>query len=140
MAHVARKSDHGTEESLCRGLFICTAAPFFCLLCCIVPQKEEFVSNEASMDNSQSGSSTKKQNPAAILFVAAFAVFLATFNETLLNVGFAPIMEALDVNVSTVQWLATVYMLGAAVIVPVSAFAYRSSRRVRFFARPQHFW
>lgn len=98
------------------------------------------MSNEASMDNSQSGSSTKKQNPAAILFVAAFAVFLATFNETLLNVGFAPIMEALDVNVSTVQWLATVYMLGAAVIVPVSAFAYRSSRRVRFFARPQHFW
>ncbi len=68
----------------------------------------------------------KQQNPAAILFVAAFAAFLATFNETFLNVGFAPIMEALSVDVSTVQWLATAYMLGAAVMVPVSAFAYRS--------------
>lgn len=68
----------------------------------------------------------KVQNPSAILFVAAFAAFLATFNETYLNVGFAPIMESLCVDVSTVQWLATAYMLGAAVMVPVSAFAYKS--------------
>lgn len=67
-----------------------------------------------------------KRKPGAILFVAAFAAFLATFNETFLNVGFAPIMESLAVDVSTVQWLATAYMLGAAVMVPVSAFAYRS--------------
>lgn len=58
--------------------------------------------------------------------MAAFAAFLATFNETFLNVGFAPIMESFSVDVSTVQWLATAYMLGAAVMVPVSAFAYRS--------------
>ena len=68
----------------------------------------------------------KGSNPAMILIVAAFAAFLATFNETFLNVGFAPIMENLSVDVSTVQWLATAYMLGAAVMVPVSAFAYRS--------------
>lgn len=66
------------------------------------------------------------RNPAAVLAVAAFAAFLATFNETFLNVGFAPIMTDLGVDVSTVQWLATAYMLGAAVMVPVSAFAYRS--------------
>ena len=65
-------------------------------------------------------------NPKTALIVAAFAAFLATFNETFLNVGFAPIMADLAVDVSTVQWLATVYMLGAAVMVPVSAFAYRS--------------
>lgn len=69
---------------------------------------------------------TKAQEPAAILFVAAFAAFLATFNETFLNVGFAPIMADLAVEVSTVQWLATAYMLGAAVMVPASAFAYRT--------------
>lgn len=69
---------------------------------------------------------TTTRKPATILFVAAFAAFLATFNETFLNVGFAPIMESLFVDVSTVQWLATAYMLGAAVMVPVSAFAYRS--------------
>lgn len=69
---------------------------------------------------------TLSRKPAVTLFVAAFAAFLATFNETFLNVGFAPIMESLSVDVSTVQWLATAYMLGAAVMVPVSAFAYRS--------------
>lgn len=66
------------------------------------------------------------RKPAAILAVAAFAAFLSTFNETFLNVGFAPIMADLAVDVSTVQWLATAYMLGAAVMVPVSAFAYRT--------------
>jgi DHA2 family lincomycin resistance protein-like MFS transporter len=66
------------------------------------------------------------KNPKLILAVAAFAAFIATFNETYLNVAFAPIMEDLGVDVSTVQWLATAYMLGAAVMVPVSAFAYRS--------------
>lgn len=78
------------------------------------------------MTTSHVQTQTQPKNPGAILFVAAFAAFLATFNETYLNVGFAPIMEALAVDVSTVQWLATGYMLGAAVMVPVSAFAYRS--------------
>lgn len=77
------------------------------------------------MSTSQTEAAPSRK-PASILFVAAFAAFLATFNETFLNVGFAPIMESLDVDVSTVQWLATAYMLGAAVMVPVSAFAYRS--------------
>ena len=66
------------------------------------------------------------RKPSTIVAVAAFAAFLATFNETFLNVAFAPIMADLGVDVSTVQWLATAYMLGAAVMVPVSAFAYRS--------------
>jgi DHA2 family lincomycin resistance protein-like MFS transporter len=61
-----------------------------------------------------------------IVVVAAFAAFLATFNETFMNVAFAPIMDALDVDAPAVQWLATAYMLAAAVMVPVSAFAYRS--------------
>ena len=68
----------------------------------------------------------KTFNPRMIIVVAAFAAFLATFNETYLNVAFAPIMVDLGVDVNTVQWLATAYMLGAAVMVPVSAFVYRS--------------
>lgn len=80
-----------------------------------------------SQANAQAAPAKEKtRDPRAVLFVAAFAAFLATFNETFLNVGFAPIMESLSVDVSTVQWLATAYMLGAAVMVPVSAFAYRS--------------
>ncbi len=88
------------------------------------------MANQADTANetSTNPANTKQpaQKPAAILAVAAFAAFLATFNETFLNVGFAPIMASLSVDVSTVQWLATAYMLGAAVMVPVSAFAYRS--------------
>ncbi|MDR0853245.1 MAG: MFS transporter [Clostridiales Family XIII bacterium] len=66
------------------------------------------------------------KNPKLIVAVAAFAAFLATFNETFMNVAFAPIMTDFHVEAATVQWLATGYMLAAAVMVPVSAFAYRS--------------
>lgn len=64
-------------------------------------------------------------NPGPIVFVAAFSAFLATFNETFLNVAFSPVMADFQISVSTVQWLAAAYMLGAAVMVPVSAFLYR---------------
>jgi DHA2 family lincomycin resistance protein-like MFS transporter len=61
-----------------------------------------------------------------MIAVAAFAAFIATFNETFLNVALAPIMQSCAVDAPVVQWLTTAYMLGAAVMVPVSAFAYRS--------------
>jgi DHA2 family lincomycin resistance protein-like MFS transporter len=61
-----------------------------------------------------------------VIVAAAFAAFLATFNETFLNVAFTPIGEDLGVGVDTVQWLATAYMLAAAVMVPIAAFAYRT--------------
>ncbi len=67
-----------------------------------------------------------KGSPKAMVAVAAFAAFLATFNETYLNVAFSPVMADFGIDVNTVQWLATAYMLGAAVMVPVSAFAFRS--------------
>jgi DHA2 family lincomycin resistance protein-like MFS transporter len=69
---------------------------------------------------------TKPGTSKYVIVAAAFAAFLATFNETFLNVGFTPIGEDLGVGVDTVQWLATAYMLAAAVMVPVAAFAYRS--------------
>lgn len=74
--------------------------------------------------------STIAYRPGLIIFVAAF---LATFNETFLNVAFTPIMKDLGVGISTVQWLSTAYMLGAAVMVPVSAFLYRSIPTKRLY-------
>jgi len=68
----------------------------------------------------------KVQKSEWMILVAAFSAFLATFNETFLNVAFTTIMADLEVGVSTVQWLSTAYMLGAAVMVPISAFLYRS--------------
>lgn len=70
----------------------------------------------------------KKINARLCIFVAGFAVFLATFNETFLNIAFNGIGQSLNVQTSLVQWLATAYMLGASVMVPVSAFLYRRVR------------
>ncbi|MDR0837694.1 MAG: MFS transporter [Propionibacteriaceae bacterium] len=78
------------------------------------------------MTNTEENTAAPNKSPILIVAVAAFAAFIATFNETFMNVGFAPIMEDLHVGPDTVQWLATGYMLAAAVMVPVSAFAYRS--------------
>lgn len=82
---------------------------------------------------------TQTQNPpvhsqkraAWMIAVAAAAAFLATFNETFLNVAFTPIMQDFNVDVNTVQWLTTGYLLVAAVFVPVSNVLYH-----RFPTRP----
>lgn len=66
-----------------------------------------------------------------IIAVAAAAAFLATFNETFLNVAFTPIMSDFGVDVNTVQWLTTGYLLVAAIFVPVSNVLYH-----RFPTRP----
>lgn len=66
-----------------------------------------------------------------MIAVAAAAAFLATFNETFLNVALTPIMGGFGVDVSVVQWLATGYLLVAAVFVPVANVLYH-----RFPTRP----
>lgn len=56
----------------------------------------------------------------AILFVGAFVSFL---NNSLLNVALPSIMVDLGIeDYSTIQWLATGYMLVSGVLIPVSAF------------------
>lgn len=56
----------------------------------------------------------------AVLFVGAFVSFL---NNSLLNVALPSIMEDLEIeNYSTVQWLATGYMLVSGVLIPATAF------------------
>ncbi|QPK83106.1 MFS transporter [Corynebacterium qintianiae] len=67
-------------------------------------------------------SSEHARGSQTIMVAAALAAFIATFNETFLNVGFTPIMADLGINVATVQWLATAYMLGAAVMTPTAGF------------------
>ena len=75
----------------------------------------------------------KTKKPILILVVTAFASFLATFNETFLNIAFSPIMKDFGVSVGTVQWLTTAYMLGAAIMVPVSAFLFRKFKTKPLF-------
>lgn len=75
----------------------------------------------------------KNQKPLLVLVVAAFAAFLSTFNETFLNIAFTPIMKDFSITVSTVQWLTTAYMLGAAIMVPISSFMYRKFKTKPLF-------
>lgn len=74
---------------------------------------------------SSAPSAPPADRPGLMIAVAAAAAFLATFNETFLNVALAPIMADFGIGVPTAQWLATGYLLTAAVFVPVSAHLYR---------------
>ena len=83
------------------------------------------------MSSSQPSTTHAPGRAGWMIAVAAAAAFLATFNETFLNVAFNPIMSDFDVDVNTVQWLTTGYLLVAAVFVPVSNVLYH-----RFPTRP----
>ncbi|MGP5208145.1 MFS transporter [Corynebacterium casei] len=77
------------------------------------------------MDSTTHAQTKPKSSPGWMITIAAAAAFLATFNETFLNVAFAPIMNDFGVDVNTVQWLTTGYLLVAAVFVPVANVLYR---------------
>lgn len=60
-----------------------------------------------------------KRGPiVAALIIGAFVSIL---NETLLNIAFPDLMKQFEVPMSTIQWLATVYMLVIGILVPVTA-------------------
>ena len=68
----------------------------------------------------------KKYNVKAIMAVLLFGGFLSLFNETILNVALSKLMVEMNVTATTVQWLATGYMLVVAILVPVTAFLIHS--------------
>lgn len=60
-----------------------------------------------------------KRGPiVAALIIGAFVSIL---NETLLNIAFPDLMKDFGISTSTVQWLATAYMLVVGILVPVTA-------------------
>ncbi|MEC0372302.1 MDR family MFS transporter [Paenibacillus chibensis] len=56
-----------------------------------------------------------------ILISLILGAFFSILNETLLNIAFPEFMVELKVSASTLQWLATGYMLVVGVLVPASA-------------------
>jgi len=69
------------------------------------------------------GESTEEQKPPYfMLIILFFGAFVSFLNNSLLNVALPTIMVDLNVDYSTVQWLATGYMLVSGILVPVSAF------------------
>jgi DHA2 family lincomycin resistance protein-like MFS transporter len=82
------------------------------------------------------GDTVRVKNPAGVLVAISIGAFLATFNETFLNVALTPIMQDFRVTSGDVQWVSTAYMLVTAVVVPITSFLYRSvpTRRLSIIA------
>ncbi|MEQ6355955.1 DHA2 family efflux MFS transporter permease subunit [Lysinibacillus sp. M3] len=62
-------------------------------------------------------------NKKVLLTVLIFGCFLSTLNQTLLNVALSNLMDVFSVSATTVQWLATGFMLVNGVLVPITAYS-----------------
>jgi len=60
--------------------------------------------------------------PYGILAILMIGAFIAMLNNTLLNIALPSIMKDLKVEASTVQWLATGFMLVNGILIPATAF------------------
>ena len=67
-------------------------------------------------------STIEKKPPYLIIAILFFGAFVSFLNNSLLNVALPTIMVDFDKDYSTVQWLATGYMLVSGVLIPVSAY------------------
>ncbi len=76
---------------------------------------------------------TKNINVTAIITVLVISAFIATFNETVLNVALSSIMKEMDATTGTVQWLITAYMIVTSVMVPVTAFLIQTFKTKNLF-------
>ncbi|MFF2445689.1 DHA2 family efflux MFS transporter permease subunit [Neobacillus sp. NPDC058068] len=71
------------------------------------------------MDNTMKKTNRPPYGLIAVLMVGAF---IAMLNNTLLNIALPSIMKDLKVEASTVQWLATGFMLVNGILIPATAF------------------
>ena len=65
---------------------------------------------------------TENINTKVLLTVLILGCFLSTLNQTLLNVALSNFMDVFSVSATTVQWLATGFMLVNGVLVPITAY------------------
>ena len=56
-----------------------------------------------------------------IMLSLIIGAFFAILNETLLNIALVTLMEEFSISLTTVQWMATGFMLVMAVVIPISA-------------------
>jgi len=75
----------------------------------------------SSVDNKEANVDLSKIKRGPIVAALIIGTFVAILNETLLNIAFPDLMEDFGITESTVQWLATAYMLVVGMLVPVTA-------------------
>lgn len=56
-----------------------------------------------------------------ILLSLIIGAFFAVLNETLLNIALTTLMKEFSISVTTVQWMATGFMLVMGIVIPISA-------------------
>ncbi|MCM3357191.1 DHA2 family efflux MFS transporter permease subunit [Psychrobacillus sp. MER TA 171] len=61
-------------------------------------------------------------NKKVLMTILIIGCFLSTLNQTLLNVALSSFIEVFKVSPSTVQWLATGFMLVNGILIPITAF------------------
>jgi DHA2 family lincomycin resistance protein-like MFS transporter len=76
---------------------------------------------------------TKKINPTAITATLVLSAFIATFNETILNVALSGIMKEMNISAGTAQWLITAYMIVTSVMVPITTFLIQTFKTKQLF-------
>nr|WP_281251899.1 DHA2 family efflux MFS transporter permease subunit [Virgibacillus ndiopensis] len=57
-----------------------------------------------------------------IIFVMVLGAFVAILNQTLMNVALPVMMEDLKIDMTTAQWLTTIFMLVNGILIPITAF------------------
>lgn len=57
-----------------------------------------------------------------VLGILVVSSFVVTFNETIMNVALASLIDDLGITAATAQWLTTAYMLTMAIVIPISGF------------------
>ncbi|TGA97778.1 DHA2 family efflux MFS transporter permease subunit [Sporolactobacillus shoreae] len=68
---------------------------------------------------SAAGDQTIRRGPITVALI--IGAFVAILNETFLNIALADLMRTFNVSATTVQWLATAYMLVIGILMPVTA-------------------
>jgi len=77
--------------------------------------------NSAPTSTSPNSTNLDNVKRLPILISLIIGAFFSILNETLLNIAFPQLVDELQVAASTLQWLATGYMLVVAVLIPASA-------------------
>lgn len=75
----------------------------------VKPKKYEFLADDPNV----------KVMP--IMLSLIIGAFFAILNETLLNIAMVTLMEEFSIELPTVQWMATGFMLVMAIVIPISA-------------------
>lgn len=88
------------------------------------------------MNNTQNNAARKQINHPKLAMVAMMlGAFVGMLSETSLNIALPKLMLSLHVNMSTIQWLVTGYMLVIGIILPLSSLISRwfTSRQIVVF-------